>query len=131
MDMPFPITDLYNIAKKDDIFVVWYPYTACPSRYVTDGDIEVIYLSPALRHSEMHLRCTLAYLLGKHMTGEDSEKAKRWARELLMPYEWICKQMNYSAQKISDIAGVYLSWATTRINDTKTQTPQFKHSSSF
>lgn len=128
MIIPCPIEALMELARVHNVTLVWYPDEMCHrGRYVTRNGVHVIFLSPILRRSEMRLRCTLAHELGHHVTGcgaepiggdvRDEARAMRWARRLLMPDEWMLRQIGRTAWEICEDAGVYQLWAEARIEE--------------
>jgi Zn-dependent peptidase ImmA (M78 family) len=127
--VPYPIDGLYKLAADMGVIVAYYPHTSCPrGRYIETMDgIKVICLNPQLQHDEMRMRCTLAHELGHPATGvgaeriqgdmRDEARARRWARRLLLPDEWMCKHLTLPAYEIAAAAGVYDTWAKARLRD--------------
>jgi len=128
MKIPCPIDGLFDLAAQLGVRIKWYPCDSCPrGKYKSIDGINIIFLSPILRRSEMRLRCTLAHELGHHVTGvgaeaiggdiRDEARARRWARHLLMPDEWIRERLDLPVWEIAEQAGVYQEWAAARIRD--------------
>lgn len=129
-EIPYPVFALYELAFSigvDDI--AWYPDVAFPrARYVEDTyGHRIIFLNPMYEHDEMRLRCILAhevmhakYGIGADRIGgseRDEAKARREARKLLMPDNWITQRLHLPAWELCELAGVYQRWAEARIRD--------------
>lgn len=126
MEVPVPIERLFTIAARAGVCVDWYPSTPCPRGcYVRVDGQALILLSPALRDSPMRLRCALAHELGHHFVGtggplsliKDEAGADRWARQLLLPEDWVIDHRHLSPGEMAEEAGVYQMWVEERLRE--------------
>ncbi|MGI6542090.1 MAG: ImmA/IrrE family metallo-endopeptidase [Limnochordia bacterium] len=129
MIIPYPIDDLIRFAYDAGIDdVIDYPDPRCPrARYICCSGVHLICVNPTLLNDTMSRRCALAHEIshfivgvgGEHIDGEsrDEERARRYARRLLMPDKWILDRLTLPVWEISEQAGVYQNWAAARIRD--------------
>lgn len=127
--IPYPINALVQYALDAGIDdVIEYPDPRCPrARYVFQNGTHLIFMNPTLLHDEMRCRCLLAHEISHFILGvgadvvsgalRDEAKARRHARQMLMPDWWIVPRLHLPVWEIAEQAGVYQEWASARIRD--------------
>ncbi len=123
MGVPYPIHRLWALVEREGIEVVWYPDETYPrGRYCIANNCPFIFLNPFVQSTTMRLRTTLAHELGHHFAGfgsggdtRDDERAMRWAYELVLPYWWIRKRLDWEPWRIAEEADVYQEWVVARL----------------